>query len=259
MTRKVALLAASLLAVLVFTSLVVAASSRSGDPAASVAAPSALAKTDAASTSAPIRFAESDLFIEINGTDGDAGLQLNLDGEKWDNLQIINPRGQKILDVSGSSKLEGYGLTGLTFESAEPPFDEFPFSKFKARFPAGTYRFTGTTVDGQKLVGSDRLTHLIPAQPVIVSPAEDAVVPTDGLVVEWEPVTKPSNVRIVHYQVIVTQDKPERVLDLTMPPDATRVSIPSEFLLPGKEYALEVLAREASGNQIITEIAFKTG
>ena len=30
---------------------------------------------------APLRLAQSNLFIEINATDGDAGLQLNLDGE----------------------------------------------------------------------------------------------------------------------------------------------------------------------------------
>jgi Fibronectin type III domain len=207
---------------------------------------------------APMRLASSDLFIEINATDGDAGLQLHLDGEKWRNMRIVNPRGQTILDISGSSTLRGYGLTGLTFESAEPPFRQFPFSRFKARFPTGTYRFSGTTVGGRRLVGSDRLTHRIPQKPVITAPAEDARVSTRGLVVRWNKVTRPRGIRIVHYQVIVTQQEPQRVLDLTMPPSATSVSIPPEFLQPGKEYALEVLAREASGNQVITEIAFRT-
>ena len=255
MSRKVALFAMSLpVALLLSAGFVLVADGRKGDPTPSDAGGRTLAKTPAA----PIPFEEADLFIEINATDGDAGLQLNLDGEKWDNIQIINPRGETILDVSGSSRLKGYGLTGLTFESAEPPFTEFPFSKFKARFPVGKYRFKGTTVSGRELVGSDTLTHLIPEQPVIVSPAEDAEVPTQGLTVEWKTVTKPKGIKIVHYQVIVTQEKPKRVLDLTMPPNATRVSIPAEFLLPSKEYALEILAREASGNQTITEIPFTT-
>jgi Fibronectin type III domain len=250
MKRKIAFLAASLLVLALSAGAVVAASGGNGATSGRVK-PASAGKT-------ALKYAESDLFIEINGTDGDAGLQLNLDGEKWDNLQIVNPRGQKILDVSSGGRLEGYGLTGLTFESAEPPFDEFPFSKFKARFPAGTYRFTGVTVTGKRLVGSDRLTHVIPAMPVIVSPVEDSVVPTDGLVVEWKPVTKPRGVRIVHYEVIVTQVKGERELDAIMPPNATRLTIPAEFLRPRSEYAVEVLAREASGNQIITEISFKT-
>ncbi|MGH9197428.1 MAG: hypothetical protein ACRD1T_17010, partial [Acidimicrobiia bacterium] len=113
MTRNVALWAASLpVALLLSAGLVFAAGGHKGDSAKAAAAPLALAK--------------SDLFIEINATDGDAGLQLNLDGEKWDNMRIINPRGETILDVSGSSRLRGYGLTGLTFESAEPPFTQFP-------------------------------------------------------------------------------------------------------------------------------------
>jgi hypothetical protein len=247
MTRKVALWAACLpVALLVSAGLVFAANGRSPESA------------NAKSAAGPMRLAQSDLFIEINATDGDAGLQLNLDGEKWDNMRIVNPRGATILNVSGSSRLKGYGLTGLTFESAEPPFRQFPFSRFKARFPVGTYRFSGTTVAGRRLVGSDRLTHRIPQKPVITAPAEEARVSTRGLVVRWNKVTRPRGIRIVHYQVIVTQQEPERVLDLTMPPTATAVSIPPEFLQPRKEYALEVLAREASGNQVITEISFTT-
>lgn len=255
MTRKVAFSAAILpVALLLSAGLVLAADGHTGDSARSDSSGRIIAKAAAA----PMPLAQSDLFIEINATDGDAGLQLNLDGEKWDNMRIINPRGETILAVSGSTRLRGYGLTGLTFESAEPPFTQFPFSRFKARFPAGRYRFRGATVGGRKLVDSDVLTHLIPKKPVIVSPAEDAEVPTRGLTVRWNRVTGPRGVRIVHYQVIVTQVKPERVLDLTMPPTATLVSIPPEFLLPRKEYSLEVLAREASGNQVITEISFTT-
>lgn len=244
MTRKVLFAASLLVGLLLFAGLFFAADGRNGESAKAAAA--------------PMQLAQSDLFIEINATDGDAGLQLNLDGEKWDNMRVINPRGETILNVSGSSRLRGYGLTGLTFESAEPPFTQFPFSRFKARFPAGRYRFRGTTIGGRRLIDSDILTHRIPQKPVIVSPAEDAKVSTRGLIVRWNKVTRPRGVRIVHYQVIVTQVKPERVLDLTMPPTATRVSIPAEFMLPRKEYSLEVLAREASGNQVITEISFTT-
>lgn len=69
---------------------------------------------------APIRLAESDLFIELNGTDGDAGLQLKLDGEPWDEMRIIDPRGREVLDVRAGGRLVGYGLTGLLRCSLHP-------------------------------------------------------------------------------------------------------------------------------------------
>jgi len=205
-----------------------------------------------------IKFTASDLFVEINTTDGDAGLQLNLDGEPWSTLELVDPSGRVLMEVENSSELKSYGLTGLTFESAEPPFDEQPLSEFTAKFPEGLYRFTGTTVDGRNIMGQDRLTHVFPVGPVVTAPTGDAVVPTSGLVVTWLPVTQPNGVKIVQYEVIVSNADTGKDLSVELPPSATSASIPQEFLTPGTEFALEVLAREASGNQTITEIAFKT-
>lgn len=205
-----------------------------------------------------IKFTASDLFVEINATDGDAGLQLNLDGEPWSILELVDPRGRTIMDVKNGSVLKSYGLTGLTFESAEPPFVEHPLSEFTARFPEGVYRFTGTTADGRGIVGQDKLTHVFPVGPVVTAPTEDAVVSSGGVVVTWLPVTKPDGVKIVQYEVIVSNADTGKDLSVELPPSATSASIPQEFLTPGTEYALEVLAREKSGNQTITEVAFKT-
>jgi len=138
-----------------------------------------------------IKFSKSDLFVEINATDGDAGLQLNLDGEPWSTLELVDPDDQVLMNVDNASELRSYGLTGLTFESAEPPFEEQPLSEFKARFPEGLYRFSGTTVDGRNIVGQDKLTHVFPVGPVVTAPTEGAVVPSSALVVTWQPVTKP--------------------------------------------------------------------
>ena len=59
-----------------------------------------------------IHFEEIDFFIEVNSTDGDAGVQLNLDGEQWKSLMIFNPDGDKLLDVntSGSFMIQGLPL-----------------------------------------------------------------------------------------------------------------------------------------------------
>jgi hypothetical protein len=207
----------------------------------------------------PIPFEASDLFIEINATDGDAGLQMNLGGDEWRQLVLRDPSGRVIMEATGEGRLRGYGLTDMFFESNEPPFSEVPFRRFRARFPEGRYTFRGTSVEGRRLVGSDRLTHDIPERPNVLAPAEDAAVdPTGSLVVRWEPVTRPRGIRIVRYIVIVTEEDSERELSMELGRGATSATISPGFLVGGREYAVEVLARERSGNQTITEVPFRT-
>ena len=217
-----------------------------------------LSAQNAAAGQQPLRFVKSDLFVEINGTDGDAGLQMDLGGAVWRRLTVRDPRGRIIVDVRGEGRLRNYGIADLFFESAEPPFDEVPLSRFKARFPEGRYSFSGTTPRGRRIVGSDRLTHDIPSRPNVLAPAEDAVVDPAGLAVRWEPVTRPSGIRIVRYQVIVTAEETERALSMDLGPSITTATIPPGFLEPRTRYAVEVIARERSGNQTITETPFRT-
>jgi hypothetical protein len=213
----------------------------------------------AAAQARPIPFEASDLFIEINATDGDAGLQMNLGGDEWRRLVLRDPSGRTIVGVNGRGRLRNYGLTDMSFESNEPPFDEVPFRRFRARFPEGRYTFRGTSVEGRRLVGSARLTHDIPARPNVLAPAEDTVVdPSANLVVRWEPVTRPRGIRIVRYIVIVTEEDSEREVSMDLGPRATSATIAPGFLARGREYAVEVLARERSGNQTITEVPFRT-
>ena len=147
----------------------------------------------------------------------------------------------------------------MGFESAEPPFDRYPFRRFKARFPEGRYRFEGTAPNGRRLVGSDRLTHVVPAGPRVSAPAADAVVDPAALTVRWEPVTTPAGIRIVRYQVIVTSEGgPGGSMRVDLPATATSAAIPPGFLARNAEYAVEVIARAASHNQTITEVPFRT-
>ena len=98
---------------------------------------------------------------------------------------------------------------------------------------------------------------MIPKVPVVTSPTKGEEVNANSLTVSWEPVTKPSGVDIVSYQVIVIQGPVERVT-LNLHADVTSVDIPAEALTPGApETKVEVLAREKSGNQTITEVPFR--
>lgn len=207
----------------------------------------------------PIEFGVSDLFIETNATDGDSGLQLDLEGEQWDEIQIRGPEGQgELLDVGGEGELGSLGLTELFFESNEPPFKKLPPSEFKDRFPQGEYTFTGRTIDGRELVGSDTLSHVVPDGPVVTNPTEGEKVDPKALTVTWKPVTKPKGVEIARYIVVVTQENPVRTVEMYLRPDATSADVPAQFLDPGVETEVEVLAREKSGNQTITEVQAET-
>ena len=40
-----------------------------------------------------VKLDETAIFIEINDTDGDAGIQIFLDGEGWDFMMVTDPNG----------------------------------------------------------------------------------------------------------------------------------------------------------------------
>jgi hypothetical protein len=205
----------------------------------------------------PLRLADATMIVEVNATDGDAGLQLFLDGEPWRTMTISGPDGRRLLEVSAKGRLGRHGLTELFSESSEPPFGRLPLRRFKARFPEGRYTFVGRTVEGRRLLGSARLSHDIPDGPEIVSPAAGAAVPRDNVLASWSRVAERGGVDVVGYRAIVEREDPLRVFSVDLPASATSVTIPSQFLESGIEHKLEVQAIEASGNQTITEISFR--
>jgi hypothetical protein len=211
-----------------------------------------------AAKSKPLRFEQHELYIEYNATDGDAGLQLAADAEDWKRFTLLDTKGKVLIDVRAKGRLRRpFGLSELFLEASEPPFGKVPFTRFKRRFPNGTYRFRGIASDGRRLAGADRLSFVVPAAPKVTFPTKAARVDPDGFKVTWEPVTRPRGVRIVTYQVIVNQGS--RELSMYLPADATSATIPGEFLEPRTRTGGELLARERSGNQTITALpAFRT-
>jgi hypothetical protein len=213
----------------------------------------------AAKRKGPIRFEQHDLYIEYNASAGDAGLQLGADAEDWKRFKLFDTKGKLLVDIRAKGRLHRpLGLSELFLEASEPAFAKVPFAVFKKRFPEGRYRFSGVAGDGSKLAGSDVLSHLVPGAPRVTFPTKDAQVDPNGFKVTWEPVTTPAGVKIVTYQVIVNQGT--RELSMYVPASVTSVTIPGEFLAPGTKTGGEVLARERSGNQTITELpSFRTG
>jgi hypothetical protein len=198
----------------------------------------------------------SRIYWEYNSSANDLGVHVSLDGEDWRKLKIINPAGRTIFEVEGRGPYRLLGMTELFFEGAEPNLDDFPLENLLARFPEGTYRFTGRTVDGDVIAGTGQFTHAIPAGPTNVVAALNG----NSLVISWNPVTGPPDgfpdlpITVVGYQVIVGS------FQVTIPATTTplQVTVPPEFVasLPGGENLFEVLAIEAGGNQTITEGSF---
>jgi hypothetical protein len=225
-----------------------------------------------------IPFAVASVFFELNDTDGDLGIHALIDGEPWEQVNIEDPRGRDMLDITLRGRLRKQGLTELFFESAEPTFDELAPDDFFRRFPEGEYEISGETLDGEPQESTAWLSHVIPAAPgnVRVSgvPAPEdcdegpipAVLPP--VLLTWDPVTMShpalgrfsDQIEIVRYEVVVERLGPvPLVLSLTLPPNATSFAVPPDLIAldTGEGFKFEILAREASGNQTALESCFE--
>lgn len=206
----------------------------------------------------PLRFSIARILVELNSTDRDAGIQMLLDGEGWEQATVYRPDGKRIMDVRARGSVGDLGITELFFESEEPWLAELPLKRLLKKFPAGRYRIEGRTVDGKSIVGTAVLSHDIPAGPEVTSPAENEITDPNNTVIDWEPVVEPAGIKIRGYQVIVELPKPLRTFSVDLPPTVTAVTVPAEFLEPGTGYKYEVLAVARNRNQTITESTFST-
>ena len=128
------------------------------------------------------------------------------------------------------------------------------------------------TIDRAELDGAAILTHDLPCGPEITFPEEDEILdPDDPVVAAWDPVTNKldnetgecsdeTGIEIIGYQIVVdiVDSDPKQRFDIKVPANVTVITVPPEFIAPGSEYTIEVLAIEESGNQTITESGFLT-
>ena len=152
------------------------------------AAPAGWAKSKVA-----IPFETAKIIFEFNSSGPDLGIQITLDGEPWNKITIVDPKGRTIFDVQGKGTLKKFGLTELFVESNEPNFADMSKDEILDLFPEGEYKFSGTTVEGDSLVGTAMLTHNIPDGARIVSPTPSTVV-GNSLVITWNAVTTPAGI-----------------------------------------------------------------
>jgi len=221
-------------------------------------------------------FEDAEIRIEVNATDGDAGLQIFLDGDPWKRARVKGPSGRTVFSVSNHGKLRKLGSTELFMESNEPNFvEEQSLPEILEFLPEGEYEFDGRTIDNEKLEGTATLTHDLPCGPAILSPAEGAMLaPNMGVIISWALVVNKINtetdegdcdftdfdITIIGYEVIVENEStdPLETFSIKLPAGATGVTVPAEFIVPESDYKIEILAIEESGNQTISESVFFT-
>jgi hypothetical protein len=215
-----------------------------------------------------VKIAAAKLIVEYNATDEDIGVHGAFDDHGWSELCVYDPNGEQVLAVKPEGQLEDLTLAGIFFESREPPSSEFSFEDLESRFPEGQYRVVGRTFDGKRLTGAATFTHDVPAAPTVTAPLDGDAVPHTDLVIQWEDVTETVDggpITITGYEVIVTKEGHEDrhgfsqpIFDVHVPPDRNSLGVSEEFLEPGTEYEVEVLALEKSGNQTISVSFFTT-
>ncbi len=238
-------------------------------------------------------FSKSNVYIEINSSDGDAGFHALIDADAWHEVTMRDTDGHLLLKDQAKGRLKTQGLTEKFFESAEPvctvdpeePDGEVvPLAVFLARFPEGDYPLSGKSNEGIHMAGSAELTHDIPAAPD-ASAMEDAEFEIDEVLVEWAAGTDlgeschdqtlvdlgiipdPATVTVVAWELTIEPDadeipEPKRTLNVLLPPGQTSFEVPEEFLAEYvadgyTEFKFEVGAREAGGNRIYTEGGFE--
>jgi hypothetical protein len=218
-------------------------------------------------------FTQAELFVELNDTDGDLGLHAAIDGGPYVALAIEGPGERLLLKLTARGAFARQGVTQLSLESAEPPFDELPPEKFFQRFPEGVYEIQGTTSKGREFETTVTLSHVLaaPASNVRVSGVpvaencDAAGLPSIPLgspvVVSWDPVTtshptigKSGAVTIARYQFFVEQEALKFSVDL--PPTVTAFQVPPAIVAGGGTFKLEIIARTATGNNTAIENCF---
>jgi hypothetical protein len=227
--------------------------------------------TSSSQAAATQRFAEAELFFELNDTDGDLGIHASIDGDAWTELEIEGPGGSELLEIVSIGRLRKQGLTQLFIESAEPPFDELDPADFFRRFPEGRYTIEGLAQGGGTIESTAVLSHVLAAPPENITlsglPAAencdaDLPVVTPPVFIRWDPVTeshpeigKSGSIRVSRYQLFVERDNVKLSLDL--PPTVTEFEVPAGVTALGREFKFEIIARTTTGNNTAVESCFR--
>jgi hypothetical protein len=196
-------------------------------------------------------FSVASINVERNATDGDTEVVISVvpgdEGLKYLTLRAPNKR---TVFETFSLDRSVLGIREFNLESPEPPGEAI-----LSAYPQGVYQFTGRSVTGEWFRSEVRLSHLMPAEPVITFPAEESEVPVGSIRIEWSAV--PGLQKVV-LELENESTNPEQVMTAELPADATSFDVPASFIQPGGEYQIGVAAVGLNGNITVVESTFTT-
>jgi hypothetical protein len=216
-----------------------------------LAASTTFAAGTAASPKWATEFTVASINVERNATDGDTEVVISVvpgdDGLKYLTLRAPNKR---TIFENFSLDRSVLGIREFNLESPEPPGEAI-----LSAYPQGVYQFTGRSVTGEWFRSEVRLSHLMPAEPVIMFPAEESEVPVGPVRIEWSAVP---GLRKVVLEIENESTDPEQVMTAELPADATSFDVPASFIQPGGEYQIGVATVGTNGNITVVESTFTT-
>jgi hypothetical protein len=163
-------------------------------------------------------------------------------------LSVTAPDGREVF----SDRLDpaaGHGQERLEYRSSEHTLGDL-----EQIYPPGEYVWSGRTADGHHIEGTTTVSYKLPSAPAIIAPADEATdVPTDDIVVEWNPI---SDAQWIFVEIEAQGDARELLIRLEG--SATSLALPGDYLEERTEYEVELKAVHANGNQAATDSAFTT-
>lgn len=196
------------------------------------------------------QFEQLSVYLERNVQDRDAEIRFEVTGasEGLTALTVSGPGERKVVDVkTPDSKL---GIRKLTIESPEPADDRI----VKADFPAGAYRFEGSTGKGARLRGEARLSHDFPEPAAFEYPRSGQKdVPATDLTLRW---SVPKGIESC--VIVIEQNGSPYEIRALVPASTKTFTVPKGFLRAGQAYTLAIGTVAKDGNRSFIETDFTT-
>ena len=205
----------------------------------------AIASAPAAGFGKALPFEDPAMVVVYSGPDRDAQLFIST-GSKMPmaSLSVKSPQGSTVVEATFPGTL---GQADFRLDTPEPSLREL-----KRVYPAGIYRWSGSTVRGRPLAGTSRLTYGLLTPPTIVVPAANTKLPVSGATLRWKPVVDAHRIHLEIEQVRTAQ-----LLTVDLPGHATRFTVPDGFFQPGRTYVLDVKAVGANDNLTVSDVEFR--
>jgi hypothetical protein len=196
------------------------------------------------------RFEKLSVYLERNIQDHDAEIRFEATGgdDGLAALKVSAPGARTVIELkTPDSKL---GIRSLTLESPEPDDDRI----VRADFPAGVYRFEGTTTKGESLRGEAQLSHVFPKPAAFAYPRPDQKdVPATALTLRW---AVPEGIEAC--AIVIEQAGSAYEIRALLPGSARSFTVPDGFLRAGKAYKFAIGTIAKDGNRSFIEAGFTT-